>query len=267
MIQDSSCEVASFVGENAQGNTHVILRSEVAGGEIEILSQALSQTLSPRIVVVLKTDKTNKHRAVFFHFGRRVQRCGSGCLAVAHILFDECSRDSLRLETPAGPVVLRRHPQAYSFQMSVLPYHSTTQRRVWQGLVNRPIATVTLVGGKTDYCIVELHAEKDVKNCVINSRCLCRISRRGLIVTAPSADKNDDYVMRYFAPQYGQKEDAATGSANAMLANYWQQRLQKSGVCGRQLSALGGAFRIEKCGLQQRVIGRTKLLSSSGSLL
>lgn len=220
----------------------------------------LSKEYTPDILVDVTSSDQNCYNANFFQNGRKIQRCGSGYLAAAHIIFKGISSDSVFLHTSIGPVFLRRHRKNVSFQMSVLAYQYKVLIGPWKMIVNRAITKVTLVGEGSDYCIIELNHEKDVKTCDVNSRRLCRYSNRGLIVTAKSIQKNNDYVLRYFAPQYGQKEDAATGSANAMVGRYWQHRLQKRKVRGRQLSETGGEFTVEACGLQQRVIGRTQVL-------
>ncbi len=218
----------------------------------------LSKDNFPDILVVLKANALNHYSADFFQNGHTIQRCGSGYLAAAHIVFESVSADAVSLRTPNGLVLLHRHKDQLSFKMSVLQYQPEACIKRWKTLLNKLIKNAVLVGGENDYCIIELKHEKDVKTCLINSHRLCQYSKRGLIVTAKSTQKKDDYVMRYFAPQYGQKEDAATGSANAMVGRYWQHRLQKQKVQGRQLSATGGEFIVEACGLQQRVMGRTR---------
>ncbi len=219
----------------------------------------LSKEYSPDILVDLTASEQNHYSANFFQNGHKIQRCGSGYLAAAHIIFEGINSDTVSLHTSSGPILLRRHRNNISFQMPVLAYQHAVCVRGWKNLLNRSIVKVILVGGENDYCILELNHEKDVKTCRVNSRRLCRYSKRGLIVTAKSTQKKDDYVLRYFAPQYGQNEDPATGSANSMVGRYWQQRLQKRKVQGRQLSDSGGEFIVEKCGLQQRVIGRTRM--------
>lgn len=292
-------QVASFVGSDgagysgaeqgrerriAKGNRHIVLyagqtsnkRRDYSGDysgdknrnknsdqkkdRIKQELKQLSKDNSSDILVVLKTNAFNHYSADFFQNGQKIQRCGSGYLAAAHIVFEGIKTDTVSLYTPNGPVLLHRHKDKISFQMPALPYQPELCIRKWKTLLNKTIANAVLVGGKSDYCIIELKHEKDVKTCRINSQSLCRYSKRGLIVTAKSTQKKDDYVLRYFAPQYGQKEDAATGSANAMVGRYWQRRLQKRKVQGRQLSATGGEFIVQACGLQQRVMGRTRYI-------
>lgn len=60
----------------------------------------------------------------------------------------------------------------------------------------------------------------------------------GLIATAPGQDC--DFVSRFFAPKHNIPEDPVTGSAHCTLIPYWAQRLGKSEMFARQVSARGG---------------------------
>ncbi len=60
----------------------------------------------------------------------------------------------------------------------------------------------------------------------------------GLIVTAPG--DASDCASRYFAPQAGIAEDPVTGSAHSTIVPYWAERLGKSDIHARQVSARGG---------------------------
>ena len=64
-----------------------------------------------------------------------------------------------------------------------------------------------------------------------------------LIVTAPGAEVGDcDFVSRFFAPTGGIDEDPVTGSAHCILIPYWAERLGKTEMFARQVSARGGAL-------------------------
>ncbi len=112
------------------------------------------------------------------------------------------------------------------------------------------------IGGANDYVHIRLHSDKQLRECRVNTQRLMRYSRRSLILTAESVQPSCDYVLRYFAPRHGSREDAATGSANALVAAYWQKILARSSLRARQLSEAGGVFIIRDRGLSQQVIGR-----------
>ena len=67
-----------------------------------------------------------------------------------------------------------------------------------------------------------------------------RLDVHGLVVTAPGIES--DCASRYFAPRAGIKEDPVTGSAHCMIVPYWADRLGKSELHARQVSARGGSL-------------------------
>jgi PhzF family phenazine biosynthesis protein len=66
-------------------------------------------------------------------------------------------------------------------------------------------------------------------------------------VTAPGTgeDGDVDFVSRFFAPNQGIPEDPVTGSAHSSLTPYWADRLGKTAMRARQVSARGGELRAE----------------------
>jgi predicted PhzF superfamily epimerase YddE/YHI9 len=75
----------------------------------------------------------------------------------------------------------------------------------------------------------------------------------GLIATAPGIKV--DFVSRYFAPKLGVPEDPVTGSAHCALVPYWAERLGRTRLEARQLSARGGELRCELRGDRVRLGG------------
>lgn len=66
-------------------------------------------------------------------------------------------------------------------------------------------------------------------------------------VTAPGTkdDGDVDFVSRFFAPSQGIPEDPVTGSAHSTLTPYWSDRLGKTAMRARQVSARGGELRVD----------------------
>ncbi len=62
----------------------------------------------------------------------------------------------------------------------------------------------------------------------------------GIIVTAPSDDPNIDIMSRFFTPLNSCTEDPVTGSAHCTLVPYWAEKLHKTTLRARQLSARSG---------------------------
>ena len=64
---------------------------------------------------------------------------------------------------------------------------------------------------------------------------LLEIDAHGFIVTAKG--ENSDFVSRFFAPEVGVFEDPVTGSAHCNLIPYWAEKLGKTEMFARQISA------------------------------
>ena len=66
------------------------------------------------------------------------------------------------------------------------------------------------------------------------------LDRYGVVVTAPGAERECDFVSRFFAPAAGVDEDPVTGSAHCLLVPYWARLLGRSSLYGKQISQRGG---------------------------
>lgn len=82
---------------------------------------------------------------------------------------------------------------------------------------------------------------------------LATLPVRGVVVTAPGDDV--DFVSRWFGAGVGQFEDPVTGSAHSQIAPYWAERLGRTDLVARQLSARGGTVRCRVDGDRVRLTG------------
>lgn len=88
-------------------------------------------------------------------------------------------------------------------------------------------------------------------------RALAQLETFACIATAPGQDC--DFVSRFFAPRAGVDEDAVTGSAHCTLVPYWAQRLGKTQLHARQVSARGGELFCELRGDRVGIAGHAVL--------
>jgi predicted PhzF superfamily epimerase YddE/YHI9 len=113
-----------------------------------------------------------------------------------------------------------------------------------------------------DYLAV-FETEQAVRELRPDMAALMRLDCLGIIASAPGV--NCDFVSRFFAPRAGVPEDPVTGSAHCTLIPYWAQRLGRSELRARQISARGGELFCEDRG--ERVgIGGHAVTYSSGFL-
>lgn len=260
------------------GNCHVVAFRFGSGvnqnsddaSVIDLDPIALSKKVFPNILVVLDTapEKLKGYcKGRFYQAGKEVLRCGSGYLAAAAVLENQIgSKKPYCLETAWETVIVQKVDQNlagsefFEFQFPINDLNIQRSSLSWRAYLNKEVRHQFSVGGENDYQVLELASEKAVKACQINWQLLRSFIQRSLIITAPSNKAKYDYCMRYFSPRYSHIEDNATGSANAVLAKYWQHRLQKKSVKVRQLSPLGGEYSVRRAGLSQKVSGRARIV-------
>lgn len=76
-------------------------------------------------------------------------------------------------------------------------------------------------------------------------------------ITAPGDEV--DFVSRFFCPGEGVPEDPVTGSTHSMLIPYWSEKLGKTQLQARQVSARGGDLRCELQGDRVLIGGQATL--------
>lgn len=97
-------------------------------------------------------------------------------------------------------------------------------------------------GGSKGYRLFEWPAGTDIAMVAIDPQWLSTGGRATIFTARENIKSQTDFTLRYFAPQYGVDEDSATGSANAVLADYWQQQGFSGPFRGRQRSQAGGVI-------------------------
>jgi predicted PhzF superfamily epimerase YddE/YHI9 len=122
----------------------------------------------------------------------------------------------------------------------------------WPAVPIAPLPMLAAALGRTpsrvlapsrDYLAV-YEREEDVAALTPDFAALARLDRRGIIATAPGAGELD-FVSRFFAPASGIPEDPVTGSAHCTLVPYWAERLGKTRLKARQISARVGDLSCE----------------------
>ena len=84
-------------------------------------------------------------------------------------------------------------------------------------------------------------------------------SKEFFAVIATAKGDDCDFVSRFFAPLQGIPEDPVTGSAHCELIPYWTEKLGKTKLQARQISARGGELFCEMAGDRVRIGGHAAL--------
>ena len=175
-----------------------------------------------------------------------VDLCGHATLASAHVLWETGTLNGaqpIRFRTRSGDLTASRDGEWIRMDFPALP-------AVWADAppdLSDALGVRAMACAKSRYdLLVELDAERKVRDLKPDLSLVARLPYRGIIVTA-QAEKDDDYdfVSRFFAPQSGVPEDPVTGSAHCVLAPYWAERLGTNPLIGYQASPRGGTVQVE----------------------
>ncbi len=188
---------------------------------------------------------------------REIDLCGHATLASAHVVTEilEPGRTRVVFHTRSGPLTVTRKGEVLSMDFPSRPPASV---QAAPGLVAALGGRPEAVLASRDYLVV-YESEAEVLALKPNMLALSELDRFGIIVTAPGTTGGVDFVSRFFAPAAGVPEDPVTGSAHCTLIPYWSQRLGKTKLAARQVSARGGELDCELMGERVRMSGRAVL--------
>lgn len=110
-----------------------------------------------------------------------------------------------------------------------------------------------------EHLILVLENQEAIENLTIDLEKVSKLAPHGVIVTAISNERDKDYVLRYFAPNYGISEDPVTGSAQTRLAPLWVKKLGKNQLVSKQLSERKGVMIVEIDREKVKITGQAKL--------
>ncbi|WP_109992667.1 PhzF family phenazine biosynthesis protein [Salinisphaera sp. LB1] len=234
-------QVDAFTDRVFAGNPAAVYVLDAWPDDAILAALAAEHNLSETAFVVPGAHA--RHELRWFTPTLEVELCGHATLASAHVLLSE------RTGHDAPLTFVTR----FAGELGV----DARDGRLWLDLparhataVEHDIAEVaTALGGRpiewqaaTNYLAV-FETAAEVAALAPDMRALARHSARtnlGFIATAPADDGVHDFVSRFFAPGHGVDEDPVTGSAHCTLAPYWAERLGRTELAARQISARGG---------------------------
>jgi len=184
-----------------------------------------------------------------------VKLCGHATLATAHVLWEQgrlTPGETARFHTLGGLLtaeVAHGHDgQTPPWIALDFPSRPAQPISAPPGLIealglSRP--EVAFVGRSLEDYLVEVPSEETVHSAHPDVTALRFAPVRGVILTSRATPGGAfHFVSRFFAPAVGVDEDPVTGSAHCTLAPYWAERLGRSEMVGRQVSARGGTVRV-----------------------
>ena len=186
-----------------------------------------------------------------------VELCGHATLSSAHVLFTQLgfTGDRITFVSRSGPLTVARLADGrLELDFPARPATPTAAHELLsRGLGREPEAVLAT---KASWLCVYPQAD-DVRSLRPDHALLARVTPGRMIVTALGEDC--DFVSRFFAPDAGIPEDPVTGGAHTTLIPYWAQRLGKTKLHARQVSARGGELWCELRGPRVGIAGHAVL--------
>ncbi len=181
-----------------------------------------------------------------------IDLCGHATLASAFVIFE-----ILKLETELVKFHSHKSGELTVEKQSDLLILDFPSRPVEQ--CDAPNGLIEAIGREPkeilkarDYFLV-YETEQEVAGIKPNFTKLLDIDAHGFIITAKG--ETADFVSRFFAPEVGVFEDPVTGSAHCNLIPYWAEKLGKTELLARQISARGGEIFCELNGKRVKIGG------------
>lgn len=232
--------VDAFTKSRFGGNSAAVVITDSWLADDLMQSIATENNLSETAFIVRADDDIYDIR--WFSPITEIAFCGHATLASAftlfadtgqnHIVFRAAAVGKLPVEQADDGMISMNFPNTEPSNVVEVP------SSLIKGLSIKP---VELLVNEQAYFAVYDNAE-DVLAVQSNNELISLLAPRDVVVTAPSNDREIDFVSRYFWPANGGDEDPVTGSIHTGLAPYWAKRLSKPNLVAYQASKRGGTL-------------------------
>ena len=185
-----------------------------------------------------------------------VDLCGHATLAAAYVVLNHLQPelDSVSFDTISGELIVTRDGDRLSMD--------------FPARMPKPVAVSEALSDALGEAPSEVHESRDILAVYEDEASVRRLAPDqakllalddglGVIVTARGNEV--DFVSRFFVPKAGIAEDPVTGSAHCTLVPFWAERLGRSKLVARQVSARGGELHCEHRGDRVIISGECTL--------
>ena len=226
-------QVDAFAKEVFKGNPAAVCPLE-SWLDAELMQRiALENNLSETAFFVKKEDF---YELRWFTPTFEIDLCGHATLASAFVIFEILDSDEkvLKFQTKSGFLTVEKEGDLLMLDFQSRP---PVACETPHGLIEAIGKVPKEILKSRDYFLV-YETEQEVLDINPNFTELLKIPTHAVIVTAKG--ETSDFVSRFFAPEVGVFEDPVTGSAHCNLIPYWAEKLGKTELFARQVSARGG---------------------------
>jgi PhzF family phenazine biosynthesis protein len=190
-----------------------------------------------------------------------VDLCGHATLAAAHVVLSKIEReiDAAKFDSKSGRLVVVKESDG----RLAMDFPARPAKKVpLDNMLSFALGAEAKEAWKGRDLVVIFDTAEEVRNLDPDFRILAQL---GLGAVNPTAlgtgdDADVDFVSRFFAPNEGVNEDPVTGSAHCTLGPLWGERLGKTTLRARQVSARGGELEVELRGDRVTLRGHATLV-------
>ncbi|WP_368543254.1 PhzF family phenazine biosynthesis protein [Enterobacter soli] len=185
-----------------------------------------------------------------------VNLCGHATLAAAWVLFNELDYPDSRIhfDTASGRLTVSREGEWMTLDFPACPTEPQTPPKA---LLSALGIDQYVEARKGRAWVVVLENRQQVEAVTPDISAMTPGEHK-VAITAPGGD-GYDFVSRFFSPGVAVWEDPVTGSSHTMLIPYWSEKLGKTTMFARQVSARGGDVRCELNGNRVLMSGKASL--------
>ncbi|MBK7391811.1 MAG: PhzF family phenazine biosynthesis protein [Chloracidobacterium sp.] len=252
-------QVDAFTSEPFHGNPAAVVPLKAWLPDEVMHNIALENNLSETAFFVKRDDV---YEIRWFTPTFEIDLCGHATLASAYVIFNvlKLATDKIKFYShKSGALSVEKNGDVLTLDFPSRPVLP----------VDAPAGLFEAIGGKPseifkarDYFLVfeTEQAVLDLKpdfSALHKIAAILQIDAHGFIVTAPG--NSSDFVSRFFAPEVGVFEDPVTGSSHCNLIPFWAERLGKTEMFARQVSARGGELYCKLAGDRVKIGGNAVL--------
>ncbi|GAB4372997.1 MAG: PhzF family phenazine biosynthesis protein [Kiloniellaceae bacterium] len=254
MTEITLYQVDAFTDRPFGGNPAAVCPLDVWLPDATLQAIAAENNLSETAYFLREADG---YRLRWFTPAIEVPLCGHATLASAYVIAQHVEPGARKIvfHSASGPLTVTRDGAVFTLDFpSAPPAPFDDGGAVADALGIQPQAVLKEDKGRGGKMLALLASEAEVKGAAPDMAKVAALPSDGLIITARG--DGVDFVSRYFAPHAGIPEDPVTGSAHCVLTPFWAQRLGKTTMAARQVSARGGALTVADKGARVLISGQ-----------
>ncbi|GAK08314.1 PhzF family phenazine biosynthesis protein [Geomicrobium sp. JCM 19038] len=196
----------------------------------------------------------------WFTPGGEIDLCGHATLGTAYVVcnYYELETTDLTFHTMSGELLVKRKGDLYEMD--------------FPSRIPEIISSTAELEDVLGFTPLEVYLGRDVMVVAPNEELVEQFSpnfekikqlQDGIGLTITASSTTYDFVSRCFFPKLQVNEDPVCGSAHCNFIPYWEQKLGKSELVARQLSARGGTLYCKSEGDRVKISGYVTLYSKA----